>query len=454
MPENGGPEPWDELARLSETGTPEALAEFIEQLSSGDATLAMSRLTREAQNRILTKLSPDDAARLLGQLPDVQALALIDQMHPKTAAGIIDELPSDEQADLIGDMNAKDAEAILREMDPEEAADARALSRYADDVAGGLMVTEFLRFPEQFRVADVVDDLRTHADKYRDYEIQYAYVCDADKRLTGVLRLRDLLLADPRRSIAEIMIREPLSVSDKTHLDELADFFDRHHFLGVPVVDAHGKLAGVVQKGAVDEAWRNRQGSDYLKSQGIVGDEIRTMPLLRRTRSRLAWLCVNILLNIAAASVIAIFQDTLQAVIALAIFLPIISDMSGCSGNQAVAVSLRELALGLVRPRDLFYVWMKEISVGLINGVVLGLLIALVAWIWHANPFLGLVVGIALCLNTVVAVSIGGSIPLILKRLKVDPAIAAGPILTTITDMCGFFFVLGLASLLLNYLIR
>jgi magnesium transporter len=134
------------------------------------------------------------------------------------------------------------------------------------------------------------------------------------------------------------------------------------------------------------------------------------------------------------------------------VFLPIISDMSGCSGNQAVAVSIRELALGLVRPRELFRVWGKELAVGGLNGLALGLLIALTAWLWKGNPFLGIVVGAAMMLNTIVSVSIGGMVPLVLKRFNFDPALASGPILTTITDMCGFFFVLSLATMLISRL--
>ncbi len=176
------------------------------------------------------------------------------------------------------------------------------------------------------------------------------------------------------------------------------------------------------------------------------------MPLFLRSRRRLSWLSVNILLNVLAASVIAFYQDTLAAVIALAVFLPIISDMSGCSGNQAAAVSMRELAIGLLRPVDLVYVLGKEVLLGMINGCALGILIATVAWLWKGNPYFGLVVGGALALNTMVAVCIGGSIPLVLKRIGKDPALASGPILTTVTDMCGFFIVLSFASALLPQL--
>jgi magnesium transporter len=193
--------------------------------------------------------------------------------------------------------------------------------------------------------------------------------------------------------------------------------------------------------------------SDYLKSQGIVGgEELRTMPLILRSRRRLSWLSVNVFLNIGAAAVIALFQDTLQSVIALAVFLPIISDMSGCSGNQAVAVSMRELSIGVIRPTELLRVWLKELSVGLINGTVLGLLVGICAVLFDGNPYLGIVIGVALFANTLIAVSIGGTVPLLLKRLQIDPAVASGPLLTTITDMCGFFLVLGSATLLLSKL--
>ncbi|MDH3239022.1 MAG: magnesium transporter, partial [Alphaproteobacteria bacterium] len=171
-----------------------------------------------------------------------------------------------------------------------------------------------------------------------------------------------------------------------------------------------------------------------------------------RFRRRISWLSVNILLNVAAASVIAVYIDTLGAVIALAVFLPIISDMSGCSGNQAVAVSMRELTLGIVKPFEVFRVWLKEISVGALNGLALGILLGGVAWAWKGNPALGLVVGGALALNTLVAVSIGGTVPLLLKRWGVDPAVASGPILTTVTDICGFFLVLSFATLMLAHL--
>ena len=219
----------------------------------------------------------------------------------------------------------------------------------------------------------------------------------------------------------------------------------------MPAVDDEGKLLGVVRRAAVEEAIARRTARQFRLVQGIIGgEEVRTLPVTVRSGRRLAWLSANIVLNVIAASVIVYFEETLAQLIALAAFLPIISDMSGCSGNQAVAVSMRELSLGLVRPREVLRVWGKEVSVGLINGAALGVLLGVVAWLWRGNATLGIVVGVALALNTLVAVSIGGSVPLILKGLGVDPALASGPILTTVTDICGFFFTLGLAALALS----
>jgi magnesium transporter len=244
-----------------------------------------------------------------------------------------------------------------------------------------------------------------------------------------------------------------MAVRPDATLSELRDIFNDHPFLGVPVVNENNILIGVVLRDALAEAELEHAEADVQKLQGVVNEELRSMPTLLRARRRLSWLTVNIGLNIIAASVIALYEETLAAVIALAIFLPIVSDMSGCSGNQAVAVSLRELSLGVARTTDLLHVWLKEAAVGVINGLALGVLIAFAAWMWKGNPYIGVVVGVALALNTLVAVSIGGTVPLALKRFNVDPAIASGPMLTTITDMFGFFLVLGLATLMLPLLV-
>lgn len=439
--------PWEHLATLLESNSIPEIEAFLDGLTPGDTARCVARLDSEDRERVLELIDLPSAVDLIEQIPDAQGGNLLEHATPGKAAKILEQLSSDEQADLITSMPADSAEQILAEMDPEVAREAGELAAHAPNTAGGIMVTEYVDFVRSRTAGDVVNELRERVDEIHDYEVQYIYVTSDAGELVGVLRLRDLLLARGHQRIDSFMIASPLSVVVTLDLDGLADLFEAHSFLGVPVVDVEGRLCGVVHRSDVELAWGDRSESDHLKSQGIVGgEELRSMPTLLRSRRRLSWLSVNILLNVAAASVIAAYQDTLSEVIALAVFLPIISDMSGCSGNQAVAVSMRELTLGVIKPLDWFYVWRKEVSVGLINGVVLGGLIAATAWVWKGSPTLGLVVGGALAANTVFAVSLGGAVPLVLKRLKLDPALASGPILTTLTDMCGFFLALSLAA--------
>ncbi len=446
------PDIQEELEKRIDTDTVDDLSTFVDDLSPADTARAVSRLSDEEQTRLLTKLPPDAAADLLEELPQAAASEILEHLPADEAAAIVVELPSDEQADLVRDVSPAAAEAIISQLPTEDADQVRRLSEYEDDVAGGLMITELLAFPETLSVADVVSDLRANVEEYRDYDVQYAYVVAPSGKLRGVLGLRDLLLSPPRQPVSDLMRDDLVHVRDDTQLDQLRDLLDGYGYYALPVVDADDKLLGVVRKSDVEEALGDKSESDFRRSQGIVREELRTMPVHVRAGRRLSWLSVNILLNIIAASVIAFYQDTLAKVIALAVFIPIISDMSGCSGNQAVAVSMRELSLGLITPREVVRVWVKEIAVGLINGLALGLLVALVAVVWKGNVFLGLVVGVAMMINTLIAVTLGGSLPLLLKRMKVDPALASGPILTTVTDMCGFFLILSLAANMLSKL--
>ncbi|MDX1387576.1 MAG: magnesium transporter [Acidobacteriota bacterium] len=446
-------DPWVELKQLIEDADPERLKVFLVGLSPLEVARSVSRLDDDLRARLLSTVEPDHAASVVEQIPESQAADAIERLEPQVAAAILHELPGDERADILGDVEDPVAEAILDEMESEEASATRVLRDYPDDVAGGLMTLEYLAYKERETVGDVLRDLRTHADRYRDFVVQYAFVTTKRGRLVGVLRMRDLLFSGTDTPVRAIMNPDPLTLVDSATLDEVRAFFDSHNLYGVPVVDSSGRLVGMIRRSAVNEAVAESSDAVFLKSQGIVGgEELRTMPLLRRSGRRLSWLSVNIVLNVIAASVIAFYQDTLAAVIALAVFLPIISDMSGCSGNQAVAVSMRELALGLLSPKEMRRVLLKEISVGWINGVALGTLIAVLAWAWQGNPVLGLVVGAAMMLNTVVAVSIGGTVPLLLRRWGADPALASGPILTTVTDMCGFFLLLSIAAAALPWL--
>ena len=441
------------VLELIQQNDSEALTVLIDSLSSKEIVHLIGHINRNDQIKILTLLSPEDAAEVMEDIPEAQAVNIIGDLETGDAAAILNEMESDEQADLIQELDEEDAKAILNQMDPEEAEDVKKLLTYEYDTAGGLMRTEYLAFPENFTVGDVTDNLRKDAEKYKDYALKYIFVISSRGKIKGVLKMQDMLLATPEIRLSQIVVKDIAVVHHNASLGALTDFFNSHDLFGVPVVNDYQTLIGVVLRRDILEAESERITQEHLETQGIVGgDELRTMPVLLRARRRLSWLSVNIFLNIIAASVIAYHQDVLSSVIALAIFLPIISDMSGCSGNQAVAVSMRELSLGVVKPGEVLRVWWQEISVGLINGLILGLLIGTAALFWKGNIYLGLVVGSALAINTVIAVSIGGTVPLLLKGFNIDPALASGPILTTITDMIGFFLALSFAALAIGQL--
>lgn len=442
--------PWETLSQLINTENRSEVAKFIDDLSTSETARAISRLSEEEQQALFTILSPEDAADVIEDISETQAAGVVENLPSEQAAAIMEELDSDHLVDVLGEMDSDASESILSQMEPDDAEEARTLLNYPPDSAGGLMISEFLAFQVDDTIQDVQNDLQENQTRYRNYNVQYFFVVETDKRLAGVLRVHDLLFPARQTRLSDIMIRSPLCVSDQASLAELEIFFDEHKLLGVPVVDNDRHLVGLVLPRFVEEAISKQKTKTFLRLSGIIGgEEFRTMPLAVRSGRRLSWLSMNIVLNIIAASVIAFYQDTLAAVIALAVFLPMVSDMSGCSGNQAVAVSMRELSLGLVKPREIMWVIFKETRVGIVNGLVLGLLLGTVAFLWQDNIWLGIVVGGALAANTLVSVTLGGALPLILKQFRVDPALVSSPILTTVTDMCGFFFVLSFAAAVL-----
>ena len=433
------------------TADEKQLSDIVESISSQEALRQVSRMPADERGQFISVLAPETAAGLIEDAPAELAAAMVEGVDSTVAAKIMEELQTCTQADIVQEIGEDNAEAILSAMDTESAADVRRLSQYDPDTAGGLMTLEAFAFRTDETVGTVLRRLIADDEEYERYRGQHPYIVDDQDRLVGVVSLRNLLRTGRQTRLGDIMTA-PVSVAPETSREELAVLFDENPFLGVPVVDEQGVLLGVVSRTELADAILQHVEHQSLSRQRI-SEELRSMPTLLRSRRRLAWLSSNSVLNVIAASVIAAYEDTLAAVIAIAIFLPMVSDMSGCSGNQAVAVSMRELTLGLTRPIDLFHVLRKELSVGIINGIVLGILIGLVAWLWKDNAFLGLVIGLALAANTLIAVSIGGSVPLVLKHFGVDPAVASGPLLTTVTDMAGFFLVLSLASLFMAQLV-
>ena len=442
----------DQISEALERSDADELNTLMDSVTISEALRELLSLSTADQDKLISLISAEIASELIDEAPPELAGMLIERQETAKAVEIFDELDSNVQADVLAELDDEDADAILAGIDPVDAASVRRLAEYDAGTAGGLMMADAFTFRPNQTVGAVLRSLASDDEDLERYDGQHPYIIDEDDRPLGVVSLRGLLTAKRSARLDDIMIT-PMTVNASASLDELQDLFNDHAFLGFPVVDDGGVLVGVVSRTDVDAAILERSESDNMRLQGIVGDELRSMPLAIRSRRRLAWLSANIVLNIIAASVISAYEETLAAVIAIAVFLPMVSDMSGCSGNQAVGVTMRELSLGLVRPKDAMRVWLKEISVGVINGIVLGILIGIVCWVWKGNAYLGVVIGLALALNTMIAVSIGGVVPLLLKRVGQDPAVASGPLLTTITDMAGFFLVLSLASLMMPLLL-
>jgi magnesium transporter len=411
------------------------------------------RLSDSEQGAMLSAMPSEQAADLLRDLPPTLAISILESLPTAVAAAILNCIPSNEQTDLASGLTPSRAEEILAQMDPVEAADVQALRIYPAESAGGLMVREFLTAASHETAAEVVRRLQSNATEYAEYPVQYIYVTTATRQLAGVVQTRDLLFVEGTQPITAVM-ETPAAVATTASIDDLNRFFDRHAFLAAPVITSENELVGVVPRDVLEEAMAARAVQTFLRFSGIVaGEEFRTMSAFARSAGRLIWLGATLVLHLASASVIGAFEQTLSAVVALAAFLPVISGMSGNAGNQAIAVSMRELSLGLLQPRELSWVISKEAIVALMNGLIVGALLGSAAMLWTQNVYFGLVIGSAQGLMVLAAACLGGSLPLVLRRLGIDPALATAPLMTAVVDACGFFVTLTFAWLMLPWLI-
>ena len=447
-------EMWEQLEALVEAEDAIGAGALLDSMTSGETARAISRLDEDHQAELFGLIDVQAAARVADELSHGQAADIFEDMEPEEAARIIDLMPSDEQADVLTELDEDDAEAIIDKMAPEEAADVRQLVTYPQDSAGGVMITEYLAFQDDLTVNQVLAGLRQNVEGFTKYDVQYLYVVSEVGHLTGVVRIKDLVLSELNAPITSILVEDAMSVSVDADLDELEEFFDRYNFLAAPVVDAANKLLGVVRQAFVEEALGDRAEGELLRFGGVVGgEELRTMPVISRSLRRLAFLCPTTLMAVVSVSVIAMNEGIVEQVPALAIFLPLVAGISGSVGNQAIAVSMRELSLGLVLPRDVGRVAMKELQVAMIVGLSLGILTFFVALLFQGNPYLGMVVGGTVPLTVIGGGMVGGSLPLILRGMKLDPAMLSGPLLTNFTDFTVFLIVLTFAHFMMAHLI-
>lgn len=447
----------EQLQLLLAEGQPEAVRTFIQLLPVTDITYVVHHLDPEQQTRLLELLGPEASADLLEHFVDEHAADFLDDLPAKTAAAIVEEMDSDDQADILSELEDHEASAILKELTPEDAEDVRRLIDYGQDTAGGIMITELLVFQINQTIRDVHEDLVANRKAYREYDVQYLYVVDEAERLVGVVRMGDIMLSKGGRTLEEVMIANPAKVNVNDHLSDLEDFFDHHAFNALPVVDDEGVLRGVVRRAAVEYELGEEADRALLRFGGIVGgEELRSMPIRLRVARRMLFLLPNIALFVVSMSVIALFEPTIAKLTALAAFLPLVGGMSGAAGNQAVAVSMRELTLGLIRPGDIWRVAKAELPVAFINGLAvgacMGIVAAAVALTMNTSPWIGLVILAAYVINCMLATVFGGTIPIMLKAVKIDPAMASSPIMATVSDAGAFFFTLLFAAMSLSAL--
>jgi len=447
--------------------TPEREPGLISEFAaSGDVARAAdayqrSDLDPDATRALFGILSPDEAVALVTALTDAakarevllwlprgQSGPILGSLEPARAAGLIAGLPSDERADLLAALDEDRRGAIQAALPADARADAAKLLTYPPDSAGGLMETEFLSYPASSSVRDVIHDIRAHREKYAAIGVQYVYLLDEARRLLGVAPIRDLMLAPEDAALRSLVRRAPASVRDTLTTREVAATFDEHPFMALPVVNEEGAMLGVVTRADATESEHLEAEDDYRVSQGIVGgEELRSLPVTTRLRRRSAWLAVNLVLCLGGAAIVALHQDTLAKAIVVAAILPVISATSGNAAMQAAAVSIRELTLGIIDPGAWRRVLVHELALAALMAVPLGGAVAGMAYAWGAPWTIGLAVGLAMALNALVAIGVGASCPLVLRRLHVDPALASGPISTTLADVSGFALTLTLVAL-------
>jgi magnesium transporter len=429
------------LVNLLQKQYPADLAQLFSELPDKDRLSVFSLLV-ERNSRLameaLSELGPEAAAAMLAGRPADEIVKLAQELPSDDAAAIIDYLPEE----LSG--------AVLELMQKRPAgADVGELLEYEEQTAGRIMNPKVFALSEDMTAGEAITALQGS----RDVEmVFYLYVIDVRRHLVGVVSLRRLLLVPPATPLKRIMTTDVISVRADMDQEEVARLVASYNLLAIPVVDEENKLVGVITVDDVIDVIKDEATEDVYRLAGVTGDDrVFTRPI-ESLRKRLPWLVVNLGTAFVAASVVALFQNTIGAVTALAVFMPVVAGMGGNAATQTLAVIVRGIALGELTWSNSRKALLKETIVGVGNGVACGLLGALVVWAFKGDPLLGGILAMAMIINMFVAATAGTLIPLALRALKVDPALASSVFITTLTDVFGFLSFLGLGALFVKYL--
>ncbi|MDY3359401.1 MAG: magnesium transporter [Clostridium celatum] len=400
---------------------------------------------------ILNRLPEKFIADILDEAEIDEKYEILMEFSENKQKNIIEEMSSDELTDLLGILDENKANKILAKMTDEDARVVRQLLSYAPDTAAGIMATEFISLKTDMTICETLKYLQKYGQENEN--IDDLYVVDKFDKLKGIVSLKELVTKDFDTKISDIVHTKIEGILFNTDQEEVGHRFEKYGFLTMPVVDNSNRLLGIVTVDDVMQILRDETTEDIHRLAGIDEGEKVDGTLKESIRSRLPWLIINLVTAILASSVVGIFEGTIEKVVSLATFMPIVAGMGGNAGTQTLTIIVRGLALGELNFKNMKKVFFKEVGVGVLCGATIGVIIGVLGYIWEGNFIFGIVIGVAMILNMVVATISGYLVPIVLKKFKVDPALASSVFVTTFTDVLGFFFFLGLATLFLRYLV-
>jgi len=447
----------EELFRLTEdvkdlldTDRTERLAQLLAESHPADVSRALRELPVERQTTVFRLLSGEQAGSVLHEMDDQTLLELVRALDEVELSGILEQMPADNAAQVVDELSEEQAEKVLDLMKEEKSEEVQELLEYGEKTAGRIMSPEFVAVHEEMSVAQALDHVRKSASSEHAF---YLYVVDDHDHLVGVVPLRRLITADPATPIRLIRHEDVVSVTPETDQEEAARLVAKYNLLAVPVVDGDRRLLGTVTVDDVIDVIQQEATEDIQRFGGAAGDETVLDPPRAVFTKRLVWRFINLATAILAASVIGLFEGSIRSLATLAVFMPIVASMGGIGTTQTATVVVRGIALGDMTASVLLRVLRKEVTLGLTTGAANGVVMAGIAYLWKGQLLLSLILGVALIFNMVVAAVVGTLVPLALKTFRLDPAIASSVIITTFTDVFGFFSFLGLATLLMKFLL-
>jgi magnesium transporter len=412
---------------------------MLESMSEEDAAHVLKILPMPLAVRVLRGLQVSYAAALLRDADDAFLNEMASHLDPQFAASILMRLPKDARERVSGHISEKLKEQV------------RELLDYPEDSIGRNMTTDFIALKKDTSAEEAIEKIRTLAKKH--FPSSYVYVVDEESRLVGVLNMRDLMLASPEMKLDWISRKDFFALHCFTSQQEAANELAKRKFFAVPVVDSENHILGIVKAERMIHGVKEELSKDIQQMFGAGGDERVTSSVLFSLKKRLPWLHINLVTAFLAAGVVAMFEGIIAKLTVLAVFLPVVAGQGGNAGAQSLAVVMRGIVMREIPKEKRLPLVMKEGKIGAINGLVIGVVTAVVAWVWYGNPYLGLVIGLGMVVNLVCAGLSGASIPLVMKAIGIDPAQSSSIILTTVTDVIGFLAFLGFAVIFQSFLI-